>query len=78
MDLLGHNLETMRARCKGKFSYATIKCLAPMMIDRIKSLHTKNFVHRDLKPQNFMMSKNMKDVYLIDFGLSEEIGVGNK
>jgi len=43
------------------------------MISRIEFLHQHNFIHRDMKPDNFLMGhggkKNM--VYLIDFGLSK-------
>jgi len=39
------------------------------MIELIKSIHLHHVVHRDLKPQNFMLDADKK-IYLIDFGLS--------
>ena len=42
---------------------------------RIESLHKAGFIHRDIKPNNFVMglpgSSNHDTVYMIDFGLSK-------
>ncbi|KAL4442787.1 hypothetical protein ABPG74_010676 [Tetrahymena malaccensis] len=72
MELLGENLETLLIKCGGKFSLKTVLMLADQMIKRIEYVHSKGFVYRDLKPENFMMGKKGKSqqiVYLIDFGL---------
>ncbi len=47
--------------------------LADQMIQRIEYVHSKNFLHRDIKPDNFLMGTNKKNnkVYLIDFGLAK-------
>lgn len=47
--------------------------LAEQMITRVEYMHTQNFLHRDMKPDNFMMGHTSKktQVYLIDFGLSK-------
>jgi serine/threonine protein kinase len=47
--------------------------LADQMIARVEFLHQNNFLHRDMKPDNFLMGVNKKqDVcYMIDFGLSK-------
>lgn len=37
-------------------------------IDIIESIHKNFIIHRDIKPQNFMICSG--DIYLIDFGLS--------
>lgn len=43
------------------------------MIDRISVMHENRFLHRDIKPDNFVIDSgpNPKMLYLIDFGLSK-------
>lgn len=43
------------------------------MLDRIQYVHDKNFLHRDIKPDNFLLDKNpnSKKLFLIDFGLAK-------
>ena len=47
--------------------------LADQMITRLEFIHSQNFLHRDMKPDNFLMGTGSKkgQVYLIDFGLSK-------
>ena len=39
--------------------------------DVLRDFHTLGFVHRDVKPQNFLYHKQSQRAFLIDFGLSE-------
>lgn len=40
------------------------------MLDSIEDLHDRGFIHRDVKPSNFLLGRGRKrHVYLIDFGL---------
>jgi serine/threonine protein kinase len=44
------------------------------MISRIEYFHAKNFIHRDIKPDNFLTGSNKKadTIYIIDYGLSKK------
>lgn len=47
--------------------------LADQMISRIEYMQNQNFIHRDMKPDNFLVGLNQKKstIYMIDFGLSK-------
>eukprot|EP00898_Chlorokybus_atmophyticus_P006841 jgi/Chlat1/7158/Chrsp57S06831 len=55
IDLLGPTLEDYRKRCGGKLSLKTVLMLADQMISRIDFVHSKHFVHRSIRPENFLM-----------------------
>lgn len=73
MDLLGPSLEDLFKFCGGKFTYKTTIMLADQMIERVEWLHSKNLIHRDIKPDNFMMGigVNCNTVFLADYGLAK-------
>uniref|UniRef100_A0A674N1D0 non-specific serine/threonine protein kinase n=1 Tax=Takifugu rubripes TaxID=31033 RepID=A0A674N1D0_TAKRU len=74
MELLGPSLEDLFNFCSRKFSLKTVLLLADQMISRIEYIHSKNFIHRDVKPDNFLMGLGKKGnlVYIIDFGLAKK------
>lgn len=74
MDLLGPSLEDLFNYCGRKFSLKTVLMLADQMLRRIEYVQMKNFIHRDIKPDNFLMglSKRGNQVFLIDFGLAKK------
>ncbi|XP_036299100.1 casein kinase I [Pipistrellus kuhlii] len=74
MDLLGPSLEDLFNYCNRSFSMKTVLMLADQMISRIEYLHTKNFIHRDIKPDNFVMGVGLHchKLFLVDFGLAKK------
>jgi casein kinase 1/casein kinase I family protein HRR25 len=73
MDLLGPSLEDLFNYCKRKFTLKTVLMLADQMIQRIEYIHSRLFLHRDIKPDNFLIGvgKRQHYVYIIDFGLAK-------
>ena len=74
MDLLGNSLEDLFQFCNRRLSLKTVLMLADQMISRIEFIHAKNFLHRDIKPDNFLMGtgRRASQVYIIDFGLAKK------
>ncbi|RDY01229.1 Casein kinase 1-like protein 1 [Mucuna pruriens] len=74
MDLLGPSLEDLFNFCSRKLSLKTVLMLADQMINRVEFVHSKSFLHRDIKPDNFLMGlgRRANQVYCIDFGLAKK------
>lgn len=74
MELLGPSLEDLFNFCSRRFSLKTVLLLADQMISRIDYIHSRDFIHRDVKPDNFLMGLGEKGnlVYIIDFGLAKK------
>ena len=74
MDLLGPSLEDLFNFCSRRFTMKTVLMLADQMIGRVEYVHNKNFIHRDIKPDNFLMGigRHCNKLFLIDFGLAKK------
>ncbi|OAA56725.1 casein kinase 1, delta subunit [Niveomyces insectorum RCEF 264] len=73
-ELLGPSLGDLLRYCGGTFSLKTVLLVADQMIARIRYIHSKGYVHRDVTPSNFLLGVGRfgNTIYAIDFGVSEE------
>ncbi|KAJ3446608.1 casein kinase 1-like protein [Anaeramoeba flamelloides] len=73
MDYLGPNLESLFKYCNRKLSLKTVLMMADQILCLIEKVHSKSFVYRDIKPENFVIGrKNQKNqIFIIDFGLAK-------
>ena len=73
MELLGDSLEKKLNKCGRKFSLLTVCMIGDQLVTRLEFIHSKNFLHRDIKPDNFLVGRgNKRDIiYAIDFGLAK-------
>jgi len=72
MEFLNASIEKLHTKCGKTFTLKTTLMLAIQMFDLLKKLHEANFVHRDIKPDNFLLGNDDETrIYLIDFGLTK-------
>ena len=76
LSMLGQSLDTLRMHPKvnnNAFSTKTLLMVADQALQRLETMHSLGFVHRDIKPGNMMMglegTREYPVLHLIDFGL---------
>ncbi|KAG0333078.1 casein kinase I [Podila humilis] len=76
LDLLGPSLEDLFDMCGRKFTIKTVVMVAKQMLYRVQTIHEKNLIYRDIKPDNFLVgrphSKHANLVHVVDFGMAKQ------
>ena len=72
MELLGPSLDKKFLDHDKVFSLDIVFKIALDSINLIKIIHKAGFIHRDIKPNNFLLNKKCDKLYIMDFGLSKQ------
>ena len=78
LNLLGESLQTIKN--DSTFSLMTTLQIGIQVLLLVKTIHDKGLVHRDIKPDNFLLGLNnqRKRIYIIDFGLCKSFMTNNE
>ena len=73
MQLLDKSLEDLFNKYS-KFSIKTTSMLGYQMVCILQYIHDRHIIHRDIKPDNFVMGANKYNdrLYILDFGLAKK------
>ena len=81
LERLGSNLGVIMSKLPNKkFSMKSTLMIMKQSLERLKEIHEKGIIHRDMKPENLCIGYKGKEknIYLIDFGLSKIINNDKK
>jgi casein kinase 1 len=70
INLLGESLQDLKNK-NVSFTLKLTLQIGINILNLLKTIHSKGLVHRDIKPDNFLLGLNNKSrqIYIIDFGL---------
>lgn len=73
IDLLGQSLEDLFQTCNKKFTLKTTLLITDQLISLIELIHSKDYIHRHIKPDNFLIGSrsNSSQIFMIDFGIAK-------
>ena len=74
-NIIGGNL-LQSVKKMTKLTENQSKNIFKQLIETIKYIHSKNIVHRDIKPHNILLTLN-NEIKICDFGVGKEINKGN-
>lgn len=75
MELMGPSLADLFQFCGNRFSLKTTLMIGIQLLQRFEFMHESSFIHRDVKPDNFLMGLGQKSsiVHVVDMGLAKRV-----
>ena len=71
--LLGKSINSIFLHDNNKFSMKDCCMIGIQILDRLEYIHSKFIIHRDVKPDNFLIGNpDINNIYIIDFGLAKK------
>lgn len=77
MELLFSTLSDLLQKANGRFKLATVISIILQLLTRVQYIHSKGYLHRDIKSQQILTGKNARILYLTDYGLSRKFEANN-
>lgn len=74
MDLLGPSIASLFGKCGHRLSLKTVLMITDQLLTRIEYIHNKSMIHRDIKPDNFVIGGQggtANQISMIDMGLAK-------
>uniref|UniRef100_A0A914ICB0 Protein kinase domain-containing protein n=1 Tax=Globodera rostochiensis TaxID=31243 RepID=A0A914ICB0_GLORO len=76
MSLVGRGIDDLVREAGGRFSPGTAIGVSIQLLNALRGMHDKGFLHRDIKPPNATIgrpeSNELRLIYLIDFGMARK------
>ena len=72
IQLYGLSLESIKKKINKEYDLFSIKNITINILKLLEFIHECGFLHRDIKPDNILLSKDYKKIFLIDYGLSKD------
>ena len=71
--LLGKSINSIFLHNNNKFSIKDCCMIGIQILERLEYIHSKYIIHRDIKPDNFLIGNpDINTIYIIDFGLAKK------